>query len=333
MKKITREILWVCLPLFIVGGGVVIDKALHPPADPDAKIHLMVKQKQPLNQGQNSVWLGWKADVSDGPTLNFLPVYNQTIWAVGEGWKTQLFADPAHKGMPMPEISGGGGWSPRGWNSAQRLTTEQEIRVPAAEIPLGTQKLEWQGQFAVAPNQERADWHSAARAKVKQVAQMPNAAQQNLAFSVALNPEQIIPIYDLKVRPVPGTKNQKVDVTYALRDQDHAVCQTLTAFDGTKTRSLWNGQVSAAKPNAYWDGKNDSAIYEEKVVIYTFRFDLSRVPPNEKVVFKIDAAYATKNSAKSAGETEQNVSFSALENLEKQGWFRASSQIVVRSQL
>ena len=328
MKKITREILWVCLPLFIVGGGVVIDKALHPPPDPDAKIQLKVEQKSSSNQSDREVFLAWEARVSDGPSLEFMPVYNQAIWAVGKDWQSQLSAEPVLPKISATQVSswGGGGWSPRGWDSVQTMIMSKEVSVPIEDIPWGTRKLEWRGNFAVAPSEKhQSQWLAVNAAKLRQIAQLPNAVSKSCSFSVPISPSQSGPIYYVKKA---NQQKDSVRVSYLLSEGTRVIYRRLVARDGKKQRLLWEDpNKNAATP--YWSGEAEMGSLgatEEN----TIDFDLTGVSAKEEIVFIIDAVYKRNAPPASTNPSQDEASLQTIEKLEKQGWYRESRAIVVK---
>ena len=197
-----REFLWLCVPVAVVGAGVIAVRLLHPPRDPDAVIALSVtsdpKPRRAWITVQPTFDFEWKARAQGGPQEDIQLLYTQKLVALGDKRSQVIYQDPASPSTPnLSNISSGGGGS----FSRDFTEASQNLSVPYQALPLWTKRVEWHGDFVAVPLQANAGKVSSVGTGLPStfptLARIKGAARLSQTLPVRFDAKKIDPIHSI----------------------------------------------------------------------------------------------------------------------------------------
>ena len=322
-----REFALLCAPLALIGASFWVVRALHPPPDPDALIRLGVTPAPVTQLSPSQFYFAWTAVATGGPKNDATLGYAQKLVATGHGHSRTILSDPPAAAPAKPTASVR--WISPGLAKSQSYLTFN-WSVPYRELPIWTERVQWQGEVVAIPRDAATRATSAGAlpvATLQSWAQIKGAARAAKGFPVSVDAKQLAPLGKCE----PGTISRfnaglgadtcaKID----LRDLDHRVFKRLIAFDGTKQRELWRNGASEAK--GVYASQETSNSEGRSVNLQLWK--LRDVPAQwGEIVYLVDVVF-DPNGSKSG---EKSCDAREIARLTGAGWFHASCRLMVRA--
>ncbi|RYG59272.1 hypothetical protein EON80_25910, partial [bacterium] len=322
MKRfVWKEILLLCAPIAIIGLGIPVLRAYKPGRATDAKVQLSVTSQQTQEDGKLAFY--WEASAKGGPESNFMFGYSQRITARGHGRSQILLDTLGNIGTSI--------WSPsiRQTATAGTESLREDMTFPAEQLPIWTQKLEWQGDVVAAPSARNVmgSWGPLNSLALKNLALTQGSTRVVKRATISLPGGKIEPIQQClleEVNPQNAMQGADTCVTVQMFDQSRRVCRRLVAFDGHCTRVLWTDGVDKNQPHLISDQQQGwTPIWR-----YSSLFKLKDVPSQwGEITFLVDTVYEP-DGIRADGTIECDLA--TIAKLKRLGWITSSRRLVVR---
>lgn len=330
MKRFhAREFVFLCAPIALIGAGILVSRAINPPRDPNAKIVLSLTRDANSFTMPKQLGFAWKARASGGPKDDYRFGFAQKLVASGRGQSQLLWSDVA----PLKAALTGVNTGVSSLTGADFQEIGQNGSLSYDDLPVWTQKLEWQGEVVAVPQNSGTPgqkWGAVSPAKLKQWAQEKGAARVVKTFEIPLDAGKIQPIQKCVLEPVNASnaaKGADTCVTVSWRDARRKIFRRLVAFDGKTRRVLWSDPDGKELQKRIWQGEQVSgggSLWQINTL-----FQLRKVPASwGEISFLLDAVFDPKIGA---GTGETHCDAKEIARLKKLGWLYFSRRLTVRA--